>query len=182
LPDRSDHITLDVSMDTSTIIGLLATLAVVWVFIRPSTSEQRQKAKPRAASPQAKAKGVAHGGPFAWPNLGDFDFEVVGESHYQRNLASLAGEHDEYGARTECVAHLVPEDHNPHDPKAVAVQIAGRIVGYLSREDARSFRRRLGQKGLSGRVTTCGACIVGGATRNGEKLFYGVNLDLKPFE
>jgi len=53
----------------------------------------------------------------------------------------------------------------------------------FSQEDARSFRRRLGRKKLSGAVTTCDAIVVGGGTRrSGEKLHYGVKLDMRPFE
>ncbi|MCP5319976.1 MAG: hypothetical protein H7A12_04015 [Pseudomonadales bacterium] len=44
-------------------------------------------------------------------------------------------------------------------------------------------RRLLGQKRLSGVNATCDALVVGGGTRrNGEKLFYGVKLDIKPFD
>lgn len=172
-------------MDALTIIGILATVAVIWLFVRPSKSAQRERAVsgPSASrsSPAAGAEPV--GATFHWPKLGDFDFEVVGESNYQSAIASLAGSHGERSASTECIAHLVLENSNRYDSSAVAVQILGRTVGYLSREDARSFRRRLGQKGLSGQTTTCDACIVGGGTRrSGEKLYYGVKLDLKPFE
>ena len=169
-------------MDLSTVIGILATLAVVWLFVRPSKSEQREMAA-RATTPTQGSSDQTVGETFHWPKLGDFDFEVVGELNYQKTLATLAGAHGDRSAGLECVAYLVPEDDNRHDPKAVAVQISGRTVGYLSREDARTFRRRLGQKGLGGRISSCDACIVGGGTRkSGEKLFYGVRLDVKPFE
>jgi hypothetical protein len=120
---------------------------------------------------------------FHWEGKGDFDFEVVGESNYQVALASLAGDHGAESAEAHHRATLTLEDANPYDPKAVAVRIAGKTVGYLAREDARSYRRRLGQKRLSGVNATCDAIVVGGGTRrNGEKLFYGVKLDIKPFE
>jgi len=120
---------------------------------------------------------------FHWDGKGDFEFEIVGESHYQNVLASLAGEHGTESAEAQHKAILVMEDANPHDPKAVAVLISGKTVGYLAREDSRSYRRRLGQKRLSGVNATCDAIVVGGGTRrNGEKLFYGVKLDIKPFE
>lgn len=120
---------------------------------------------------------------FHWPHIGDFDFDAVGESFYQRDLETIAGPHGTESVEINCVATLKLEDDNPHDPKAVAVIINGCKVGHLSREDARSFRRRLGQKRLSGATTTCDAIIVGGGTRrNGEKLMYGVKLDIKPFD
>lgn len=120
---------------------------------------------------------------FHWEGTGDFEFEIVGESHYQETLARLAGERGTQSVERRYKAKLVLEDHNLHDPKAVAVRIDNETVGYLSREDARSYRRRLGQKRLSGINATCDAIIVGGGTRrDGERLFYGVKLDMKPFE
>jgi hypothetical protein len=172
-------------MDVSTVIGILATLAVAWLFIRPSKSARREKERGAQSSKQESppSSATSASDAFHWPKLGDFDFEVVGESNYQKTLAALAGDHGDRSANLDCIAYLVPEDDNRHDPKAVSVQISGRTVGYLTRENARSFRRRLGQKGLGGRITSCDACIVGGGTRkSGEKLFYGVKLDLKPFE
>ncbi len=118
-----------------------------------------------------------------WPPLGIYEFEVVGESNYQDALKKLAGEHGRESARVKCTAEIIPEDSNPYDSKAVAVKIQNQLVAYLSKEEARMFRRRLGQKGLSGKTTTCAAIIVGGGIRkNGERLFYGVKLDLKPFD
>jgi len=119
---------------------------------------------------------------FKWESLGDFQFEVVGESHYQRELKSLAGDHGTEFVEIDCEAALVPEDDNKYDPKAVAIFIEGIKVGYLSRDDARSFRRRLGNKRLTGQITYCDALIVGGGiARNGRKMSYGIRLDIKPF-
>lgn len=166
-------------MDASTIIAILATAAVIWLFIRPSKSAKRERAKSDTAAPGHATSEPA----FHWPALGEYDFEVVGESNYQKALQRLAGDHGTESADVDVVAELYPEDNNRHDPKAVAVLVGGQAVGYLSREDARSFRRRLGQKGLGSVTTTCGAQIVGGGTRrNGEKLSYGIRLDIKPFE
>jgi hypothetical protein len=107
----------------------------------------------------------------------------VGEAQYQEAIRRLAGDHGTSSADAEHEAEIVPEDDNRFDPKAVAVRIRGERVAYLSRSDARSFRRRLGQRQLSGQTTSCRACICGGGTRrNGEKLFYGVKLDIKPFQ
>ena len=167
-------------MDTSTIIGIVATAAVVWLFIRPSKSARQERA---ARNMLASTERTTAKQPFHWPELGEYDFEVVGESNYQGVLERLAGDHETESTDVEIVAELELENNNPHDPKAVAVRVRGQTVGYMSREDARSFRRRLGQKGLGSSTTTCGAQIVGGGTRrNGEKLSYGIRLDIKPFE
>lgn len=143
-----------------------------------------RKSTPSVASKIKRAKASINSAPqeYHWEGQGNFEFEIVGESHSQGALAELAGEHGTRGAETRHRATLLLEDSNPYDPKAVAVIIAGKPVGYLAREDARSYRRRLGQKQLSNTNATCDAIIVGGGTRrNGEKLFYGVKLDIKPF-
>lgn len=66
---------------------------------------------------------------------GDELVPVVGTSHYQDALTELSGRQGDEQIRVEKVATLVPEPDNPHDPKAIAVHIAGRLVGYLSRDE-----------------------------------------------
>ncbi|WP_407279193.1 HIRAN domain-containing protein [Aromatoleum evansii] len=130
---------------------------------------------------QTTPKGA--GSAFHWPFRGEFDFEIVGESHHQAVLGRLAGAHGTESANAEHVALIVPENQNPHDTQAVAVLISDELVGHMSRQDARSFRRRLAQKNLSNRITSCDAIVVGGwAGPSGSKAQYGVRLDLKPFE
>jgi HIRAN domain len=168
-------------MDASTVFGVLATLAVVWLFIRPSKSAQREKI--RQATGQANRSASSSDAQFHWEPLGTFDFEVVGESNYQGAIGAIAGDHGTESSSAEFTAELVPEDSNEYDSQAVAVRAGGKTLGYLSRQDARSFRRRLAQKNLSNQVTTCAACMVGGGTRRtGERLSYGICLDIKPFE
>lgn len=41
----------------------------------------------------------------------------MGEFFYQKALCRLAGAHGDHSAEVECVATLVPEDDNKHDPK-----------------------------------------------------------------
>lgn len=120
---------------------------------------------------------------FRWESEGEFAFEIVGESHYQKALKSLTGDHGDTSPNKKATAVLIPETGNPHDDKAVRVDIQGMTVGYLSREDARSFRRRLGSKKLSGQITLCNAMIVGGfVMKNGVRASYGAKLDIKPFD
>ena len=68
---------------------------------------------------------------------GDDSTRAVGVSHYQVDLRAIAGEGD---VRHEVVAQLVREPDNPHDPGAIAVQIDGRTVGYLSRDENTRWR------------------------------------------
>lgn len=119
---------------------------------------------------------------YRWPNRGEFDFEIVGESHYQPALRQLAGEHGDESPDREYTAMLVPEHNNPHDGYAVRVVVEGMTVGYLPRDDARSFRRRLSAKNMAIVPTCCAALIVGGfRLKNGLRAHYGVKLDINPF-
>lgn len=117
-----------------------------------------------------------------WPETGEFDFNIVGESHYQRNIAAIAGEHGPDGPDVITTAHLIPESDNAYDNNAVRVDIEGRTVGYMSRDDAKSFRGRLRRNKMSNKPTTCKATIMGGHLMvNGEKASYGILLDIKEF-
>lgn len=118
-----------------------------------------------------------------WPALGNFDFGIVGESNYQDALKSMAGNHGDRSPNKESKAVLIPEDDNRYDRNAIRVAIDGRTVGYLSRDDAPRFRRRLGAKKVSGQATRCEAMIVGGfIMKSGDRASYGVMLDIKPFD
>lgn len=142
----------------------------------PKPAQPRPRPNVRSVRPPASA--VTH----EWPSEGRFEFDVVGESAYQDALRRLAGQHGEASCREEVDAELVPEDGNKFDDLAVAVKVRGELVAYFSREDARSFRRRLAQKGLSGQKTKCRAMIVGGGVdKTGKAYHYGVRLDIKPF-
>lgn len=120
---------------------------------------------------------------FAWPPLHEFEAAVVGESHYQRALREIAGDHGDDAADLTTTAVLIPDDKNPHDNKAVRVEIDGRVVGHLSRDDARTYRRRLGSKKVGMVPASCGALVMGGFIgRDGKRASYGVLLDIKPFD
>ncbi|MBP7572595.1 MAG: hypothetical protein KA777_01325 [Rhodoferax sp.] len=120
---------------------------------------------------------------FEWPPLGEYDFEVVGEGFCQPQLKAMVGDHGTDSAEMHTTAFLVPDDKNKHDDKAVRVDIGGYTVGHLSKNDARSFRKRLSAKKMSGATTSCKAVIMGGFTnRAGEKASYGVRLDINPFD
>src|SRR3954465_14311378 len=66
---------------------------------------------------------------------GDDLVRVVGTSHYQDALLSIAPRERDEAVRHDAVATLVAEPDNPHDPNAIAVHIDDRLVGYLSREE-----------------------------------------------
>lgn len=100
---------------------------------------------------------------------GEFDVEAVGESNYQDALRAIVGPGE---VRHKCTAHLIMEVNNPYDPKAVMVQVDHALVGYLSRDDARTYRKLAEPIGdFAGEVDIV---IVGGG--NGRSL--GVWLDM----
>lgn len=105
---------------------------------------------------------------------GDFIVHVVGESHYQDALEAIAGPKNEDGYDLTCVAELWPERGNPHDDQAVAVLIRRKVVGYLKRADARSYRKHMGVV-----IGRCRARIRGGWLRedDGDEGDFGVTLD-----
>lgn len=107
--------------------------------------------------------------------------EVVGESHYQDDLWRLAGGPSASRIRLTVTAELVPEPDNPHDRNAVKVLIDGRLVGYLSREDALVYLpgiRRLMTIHMS--TIALKGQIVGGGQRDGGLGMLGVFLDHNP--
>lgn len=108
-----------------------------------------------------------------------FLIDIVGESRYQSALESICGKRSDVSQEKLVEAVLVCEDDNPYDDKAVRVDIQGKTVGYLSREIAREYRRRLNESGHKNDTTVCFAKIVGGWDRgSGDKGNFGVKLDL----
>lgn len=148
-------------------------------------------ARNRGASTPASRRGTAavavdaaSQGPMHWPSLGRFQVGLVGEARCQDAIAAQVRElHGVRGSSIDCTAELVLENHNRQDPTAVSVRIKNRVVGYLARDAAAVFRRRLAQHGRAGQTTTCDARVVGGTlTRTGERTPYSVRLDLTPFD
>ena len=107
-----------------------------------------------------------------WSGDGDFPAGVVGESHYQKDLKRLAGGE----RRKQTTARLICESNNEYDPKAVRVEIDGKTVGHLSREDARAHRKKLAALSQAGAIVEVPAVIV-----TGSEGVCGVYLDL-PFD
>lgn len=99
------------------------------------------------------------------------DLEVVGEARRQDELWRIVGQDPAAGQRVRhpVVAVLRPEPSNPVDPNAIAVDIGGLQVGYLSADDAaamvaglRDLRRRHGRDvALRGVVVGRGGGMLG---------------------
>lgn len=114
---------------------------------------------------------------------GDFDLEIVGESHYQQALEEICGPRKKRGEDLIIEATLILEDDNKYDRgNAVRVEIKGKQVGYLSKEIAQAYRQTMKTSGHPKAIATCQANIRGGWLRDdGDKGHYGVWLDI-PFE
>ncbi|GBD45817.1 hypothetical protein HRbin41_00633 [bacterium HR41] len=113
---------------------------------------------------------------------GDFRLEVVGESRYQDVLERIVGGRSEDGANYPTMAILLPEPENRYDPNAVQVLIAGLVVGYLSRANARVMHRPLMHfMARHDRAFACRALIKGGWDRGpDDRGHFGVELCLEP--
>lgn len=162
------------------LVGFLAWVA--WVAFRPARQAEpavrRQPAAPPPRSRQVVTEGLpsrppsAAGAPLALDLGGEsFPQEIVGESHHQAQLRDIA--RGVGPVRLDRWAVLRPEDTNPHDPRAVRVEIQGHHVGYLSRADAARARRALGASLTADAGFWVPARIYGGGDRA-----YGVWLAL----
>lgn len=104
-----------------------------------------------------------------WQGDDTFDQEVVGESHYQEDLRKLAG-----GERRKYLtARLVCESDNKFDAESVRVEIGGKTIGHLSRDDAREHRALLMRAGQRGAIVELPAVIA-----TGERGVSGVYLSV----
>ena len=142
-----------------TVIIILVILAAVLVFGRLNSRKNRTP--------------VRLSGP------GTYEFDIVGEASYQDALSKICGGKQEESAEHYADAELYLEDDNPHDKKAVCVLIEGKTVGYLSRKEARAFRKQIEELGQENSVLLCKAIIVGGWKRSKrDEGYFGVRLDL----
>jgi hypothetical protein len=92
---------------------------------------------------------------------------TVGVSHYQPTLLELTGATPGAEVRVETRAALVPQPDNPHDPNAVAIEIDGRLVGYLAREEAERWQPILQVVADNGALAVCEAMIAGRGAESG---------------
>lgn len=108
--------------------------------------------------------------------------DVVGESHYQQDLASLMAalrtSPEQY--EVETVAVLVREPNNRHDRNAVQVQIHRRLVGYIASDDAQAAQPWLKRQERNGKAAFVLATIGGGRDDGGSLTLIGVTLDDLP--
>jgi hypothetical protein len=112
---------------------------------------------------------------------GGVSLEVVGELAHQDALWELSCGTVGQRVRRGVVAVLVPEPENPYDPNAIAVQIDGRIIGYLPRAIAKEYLPGLKRlmKAHRGRIGLRGVIVGGGYYDDGPGRL-GVWLEHEP--
>ena len=112
---------------------------------------------------------------------GQDDLEVVGELAYQDTLWRLCSGTLGDRVRHDIVAVLVPEPTNPYDANAIAVQINGQVVGYLSRATAQEYLPGLKHlMSARGGYAALRGVIVGGGYYNDGPGRLGVWLEHDP--
>ena len=113
----------------------------------------------------------------------DEEAEVAGESHYQDALAEVSNLRDGVVRRRLVVAVLRPEPENPYDRDAVRVEVFGRLVGRIPREDAPEIAPILADLAKHGYLTGTRAMVVGGGIgRSGQRLSFGIRLHIASYD
>jgi hypothetical protein len=134
-------------------------------------AKTRKVREPGAVRPSVKSIST---------DFGRFSLPVVGEKRYQEAIEEIAGGKTEDGAHCYSRATLALEDENRYDRNAVRVDIDGRTVGYLARDDAVQYRKELRKHGAAKVTLECEAIIVGGWSRgDGDEGHFGVRLDMQ---
>ncbi len=114
-----------------------------------------------------------------------YPVQVQGESSYKTNLETICGYYDDEEGYDDDShkAFLFLDDANKFDPgNAVEVQIDDLTVGYLSKPNAKAYRKRLTELAApENAIAVCGASIKGGfRKRNSEEIAdFGVRLDFE---
>lgn len=105
-----------------------------------------------------------------------FTFDIVGESRFQTALSRVCGGKSGEGHKHEVTAEL-RFDENPSDPNSIAVDIAGKQVGWIPSLANAEIRPEIAALTRSG-SSSCKAKIVGGWSRDGDEGHFGVKLSL----
>lgn len=81
------------------------------------------------------------------------NYDIVGEKSYGATILSLLPRGwSRDGFELRRTFELIPEPDNPHDPWAISVRADGRTVGYLPREDCKSWANAVRRVVASGCV------------------------------
>ena len=120
-----------------------------------------------------------------------YSLEIVGESKTQSNIKEvilykiMVEKYDLEYKDENLTARLILEDENKFDPgNAVRVDIDNKLVGYLSREDAKKYRSELKKLGITNESCTCKATAFGKREDIGKNMYFGIwlSIDLNNLE
>jgi hypothetical protein len=113
--------------------------------------------------------------PTTLSNSGEYDFELVGESHYKLRIYSMLPDHitNQSDQRAYFIGRVNLENDNEFDKQAVNFTIDKSIVGYFPRDEARKFRKMINKNNLDINNLTCRSVVVGGKDKD-----YGIWLEL----
>lgn len=132
--------------------------------------------------PEPEDEAEEDPGIFWLAGTGRYDFEIVGENHYQDTLEEVCDGRPSEGAAHETLAMLGPEPDNQHDRNAIKVMMFidddGHTVGYLPRDQAVAYRQQMARLGRRYGVGACRARVVGGWSDQRGAGHFGVKLDL----
>lgn len=103
----------------------------------------------------------------------NYQYEIVGEQSFQKNLEKIAGKKSEISKSLEMMARVVSEPTNKFDKNAIKVEINGLTVGYISKNEAATVSKQA--KNIDRRVP---AIIVGGWSDKESEGSFGVKLCL----
>ena len=148
-----------------------------WLFDSKSANTQKMRDVPKtdvSHSELAKFKRQETMPSVFWPSK-SFPLDAVGESNYQEALVAIAGRHKRDTQIVPVGAVIRREPNNPFDGNAVRVEIEGKLVGYIPREQANRVAYQMDSHSTS--EATCDAQIRGGwRTNQFDEGMYGVKL------
>lgn len=114
-----------------------------------------------------------------------YSTEIVGEQSYQKAIREVAmykelvDKDDMEDKMPGLEAALILENENKYDPgNAVRVEIEGKTVGYLAKEDAQKYRQALARLGVPNEIGTCKATAFGKRESLGKVMNYGIWLSI----
>jgi hypothetical protein len=155
--------------------GLLFLALLILILMRVSKTRKSPKSEAEESKSESLSRDTsmpAEGTYILIESSGNFSSSIAGESHYfdaiSRATHRRTGEH-------VMLAEIIREPENKYDSNAVRVEIKGRTVGHIPREDAPSFHELLGYaKSLDKRVfASCRVWI-----SDQEDSFGSVSLDI----
>lgn len=144
------------------ILGLVVIFVIIWAVLK---AQENHKNKVDA---QLLSNLMSSRSPTQKRSSG-YNFDIVGEQAYQRNLKKIAGSKQEESKFHECTAQVSSEPSNPYDKNAIKVEINGLLVGYLSRGNASQLAGKRIKKSVP-------AVINGGWKDDDTEGNYGVKL------